>query len=499
MSASAGVNATIVGSPALSFYNDVTYIRVQNSLTGAVAYFRKAILNFQCDSGTSFLIGDQDNELHCLYADVARPSSSSLKNLMEVFQAWVEETEADNRESGPFVSDATTTLLDVKTLYNADPWRIDSRNTSATATYDAGLNGVVMNITTTGTSSAIRQTMPYATVLNNKTLYAVVAATLITNVAARNVVAKVGCFNDRSDIALLIWNLGNGIFFQHKSVEGLSLVLRSNYANAASPVDVTVPQASWNMDTLDGNGPSGKVLDPTAENTFVFEWAAFSGSVIKAGYLQDGRPIWCHAFRNVRMGCAALPMRWELAHIDTALASTDNDQATMIQGAGSVFLQGVHDPLSISRGFTGPTVYTVTAENSPLPVLTITPRTDQRGIEGSRVHVRRLCMANLDTGIARWALVLNYKGTDITSAVDVGNTSVPNSFVFVTQTGQQLTGGQRVIASGFLPPGVHIHDIKDDIGLKPFWSGSAQYVTLIVSYVRGPCTVAASMEWSEFE
>ena len=499
MSASAGVNASISGAPALSFHNDGIYIRVENANTQTSAYFLKANLAMHCDNATSFMLKNDKLTTHYLFADVVKPSASDAKSLLEIFQSWIEESDA-TREDGPFVSDTTTTVIEVKTFYDKDPMRIDELIASGgSTTFDAGRNSVAMAITTATSARAVRQTKAHARLSTNKMMYAIASGVLVSSVAARNVFARIGAFDQGSDQAA--GNrplLGNGLFFEWKSGEGLSLVLRSNITG--TQVDTIIPQASWNVDALDGTGASSKILDPTAEQTYVFEWSAIKGQVMRAGILQDGRPIFCHKFLNTRMGSASVPLRWEIGRVNTSLAIADNDAATMYQGAGSIMIQGNDDVPWQMFSATNTIVKAVTAANSPQPLLTL-------GLAlniscRARIELRRMNIINFDQGVAKWSLVLNQRndagtvlGPDVTTIVNPGN-----SFAMYNETANTYNGAGQVLASGYIGEGMHVIDLADkSYGISGTINGHGDILSLILTYVRGVVTATAAFDWIEYE
>lgn len=489
MSASAGINATIIGSPAISFYNDTSHIRVDNANTASTSFFPKAHLNLQCDSTTSFVLSSSDLKAHYLFADVARPAAPSPKLLLETLQSWIEQS-ATSLEAGPFASDYTTTLMEVKQLYNGVPQvsDIDMPGVdNGTTSYDAGMNATVMSISTSQTAYKQRQTKKYASVINNKTSFGLVSATLITNASARNVYTRAGVFDNVGDADAALG--GNGVFFQFASGQGLSVVLRSNITGAQ--VDTVVPQANWNADKLDGSGASSKILDPTEENTFVFEWSPLGGQVIKAGYVQDGRVVVCHQFANVRLGCAKLPLRWEMGRLNIALATTENDACSMVAGLGSIMLLGRNDAVGVTRAMASPVVRSVT-RSGPVSVIGLSVQYASR-----RAHVlpQRLFVTNLDSGYAKWTL----RRTATYGTL----TPVSNSYAFSVDNPTELsTSTGLVIANGFLGQGITTIDVGqyiDPISSRVNTWNSMDAWFLVVEYLRGVVTVTASIEWMEFE
>ena len=489
MSASAGINASIVGAPALRFYNDSTFIRAENASTGTVQYFIKSDVCFWSDAATAFTLECSSSRGQYLFADVVLPVAASVKALLETFQAWVEETDAD-RESGPFVSDETTTVLEVKTHYNGEWAYIENYVwSSATSLYDGAYNGVTMSVTTAQTSRALRATRKYASIIHNKLTYALVSSRLINSTSVRNTVTRAGVYDEDSDVLYAqLARIGNGLCFQWKSGEGLSLVRRSNYSG--TQVTEVVLQADWNLDKLDGTGASAKTVDPTVDTTYVFEWSSLGGMVVRAGALLDGSVTWCHKFTGVRFGCASVPIRWDIQHIDTTLATTENDAASMTQGAASVFVQGRYDGPTVSRGYSGAMVQTLTAGSSPVTVLTLRPL--NKFIHG-QLWIRRLSFANLDQGVAKWSMRMNSYGT--TNGTAIGVPGVGTAAAYSENAVASLAG--FVVASGFVQPGVSTFDV--DANIFGRYNGLADIAFVVLEYWRGACTVATCLEWIEGE
>jgi hypothetical protein len=490
MSATTGINESIIGAQALSFYNDSKFIRVENSKTGVTTYFNKVDLVFQSDADTTFFLKSNSLQTYFLWEDVARPMSANVKALLEIFQKWIEESESEQDKS-VLISDSTTTVLEVKTFYDKDYLRVAEMLVgAATTAHDEGQNAVEMSITD-NTARAVRQSKSYATIINNKVMYAVVGATLISDKAARNVVSRVGCFDDDNDITFAsALKSGNGIFFQYSSVDGLSLVLRSNITGAQ--VDTVVPQSQWDVDTLDGTGPTATVLDPAVENTFIFEWSALKGNVIRAGFMQDGYPVFCHKFMNVRMGCASIPLRWELGRLDPT--STDSDAASMTQAAASVMIQGNSDGPVITRSVTNNLIKPVTLSNSPQPIISLRLRPDTNR---AKLVPRRIRLLNLDPGVAKWSLVINPSVLTGFTFTNIGN----GSYGQFSESETTVSGGV-VLASGFFSDanGQQVIDLSDkSLQLCSDISGHPDVLTVVVHYLRGVVAVSAAVEWGEME
>lgn len=111
----------------------------------------------------------------------------------------------------------------------------------------------------------------------------------------------------------------DGIFF--RSNAGLSFVLRSS--TAGFPVDTVVAQASWNLDRLDGTGPSGITLDVTKTQILVIDFQWLGVGRVRVGFDIDGVIMYAHEFMNanttqttVYMKTPKLPVRYQARSTD---------------------------------------------------------------------------------------------------------------------------------------------------------------------------------------
>lgn len=107
----------------------------------------------------------------------------------------------------------------------------------------------------------------------------------------------------------------NGVLFSYKN-GGVRAILRSSVPGA--PVDEVIPQSSWNIDKLDGSGPSGIVLDPVGRQIAAPDLEWLSVGTVQVGFYIDRDFVPVHAFNYANtpgaayMTTADLPVRWEL-------------------------------------------------------------------------------------------------------------------------------------------------------------------------------------------
>jgi hypothetical protein len=119
----------------------------------------------------------------------------------------------------------------------------------------------------------------------------------------------------------------NGLFFGQDNGE-LFVLLRSKSSGA---VDDTrkVYQSDWNLDSMDGTGPRGHVLDVTKAQIFTIDFQWLAVGRVRFGLVLDGCLCYVHEFQNANivtrayMTSANLPVRYEIANT-AAVASASS-------------------------------------------------------------------------------------------------------------------------------------------------------------------------------
>ena len=139
------------------------------------------------------------------------------------------------------------TLFDSSHRYRDNGlWNTLATN-GGTAVFSANEGLVNLNVTSTSGSEIIRETAKVFSYQPGKSL--LVLNTFVMAPAQTGLRQRVGYYG-----------IDNGIYIQLRD-DILSFVERSSVTGAIT--ESIVPQAVWNVDTLDGNGPSGVTLDIT--------------------------------------------------------------------------------------------------------------------------------------------------------------------------------------------------------------------------------------------
>ena len=359
----------------------------------------------------------------------------------------------------------------------------------ATATHLPAQAAVRLRTTTASGDKVVRTTGRYFRYLPGKSQ--LVLLTTVLGAAAANVRKRVGYFDP-----------GNGIFFQLSGAT-LSVVRRSSVSG--SPVDTVVNQADWNLDRLDGTGPSGITLDPAKAQIFFIDLEWLGVGRVRAGVVVDGGIFYCHQFLNtnslttVYMTTATLPVRYEIENTGAATSAT-NDLAqicsTVVSEGGSIAEVSAR-VRSVANGVTPISVSTRRA------VLSIRPKLLFPASVVNRVTARLLDMTYHNTGNQSMYLELVRGGTlggspswtsvGTTSAVeyDVAGTTVTGGYVLWSgYVGSANTSGRINVPVSEL--------INSDTALHLSADGSVSNALSVVATSFGAAsTGSAALTWRE--
>lgn len=488
-------------------YNDGAYIRVTNDDNGVVINYVKASLIIQKDSDNTFFLKNDSIINYYNYVDVSTPISTSIDNLISQIKSWntsmssnlsvTSVTTFSDSMMDPFnrlkTSYPQDILLSLNTTFNSNGLHIDELSSNAMSTFDASKGVVSMNVMNSTGSRIVRQSKLYPYHVYGSTSTAIVNGVLTTNNTNSNIVSRIGVFDDSNDVngGNGQQPTGNGVFFQYDNKSNLRLVHRTNVGG--SQVDTFVPRASWNLDTLDGNGASGVTLNVTEPVNFLFEWnQANSVAVAKAGIYRNGVK-YCHAFSNAPLfGNASLPVRWEMFH-DSNLGSANS--ATMIQGNAVILSDSEFKGNKNAFAYDLGSNFKLLNASSNLALFSIRLSDTY---ERAQVNIDKLEIINISTGgVGKWQLILN--PSSLTGQVSFSNVA-STSFVEADASGLQADGG-TCVASGYIyDAGVtHVPLSQKEISLLCSITGQQDTLTLQATNINGTLNLSASMEWNEIQ
>lgn len=139
----------------------------------------------------------------------------------------------------------------------------------------------------------------------------------------------------------------DGVFVE-KDGSQLSVVIRRTLSSGNTQEE-QVTQANFNIDTMDGTGPSEINLDTTKLNLFRIDFAWHGVGRVRIGTLIGGSIIYFHQFDNSNvsalpfMGKADLPISYEIENVD------GTNSGEMKQFSNSIKIEGGESTRGFSR------------------------------------------------------------------------------------------------------------------------------------------------------
>jgi hypothetical protein len=287
---------------------------------------------------------------------------------------------------------------------------------------------VNLNVTSTAGSQVIRETAKVFSYQPGKSL--LVMNTFVMAPAQPELRQRVGYFGT-----------DNGIYIQLRD-DILSFVERSIVTGLVT--ESIVPQAVWNVDTLDGTGPSGVTLDITKAQILFMDIEWLGEGTVRLGFVIDGVFILCHRFNHANLitstyiTTASLPLRYEIANEGTATAATLKQVCSTVISEGGYELRGaqqaVGTPITTPKTFAvAGTYYPMVAirlKSTRLDAIVITTAVSLLGLGNGKNYAWRIVQSATTTG-----------GSWVSAGVD--------SSVEYNLTGASVTGG-RILAQGYV-------------------------------------------------
>ena len=320
------------------------------------------------------------------------------------------------------------TLFDSSHRYRDNGLWNTSTSSGGTAVFSANEGLVNLNVTGTTGSQVLRETTTVFSYQPGKSL--LVMNTFVMAPAQINLRQRVGYFGT-----------DNGIYVQLKN-STVSFVERSIVTGLVT--ETIVNQASWNADTLDGNGPSGVTLDITKAQILFMDIEWLGEGTVRVGFVIDGVFIVCHRFNHANLitstyiTTASLPLRYEITNEGSARASTLKQVCSSVISEGGYELRGAQQ--AIGTPINAPVSFAAAATYYPLIGLKLTA-TKLDAI----VILTAISILGLGNG-------KNYAWRIVQGGTITGGAWVPvgvDSAVEYNLTGTSVAGG-RILAQGYI-------------------------------------------------
>lgn len=385
---------------------------------------------------------------------------------------------------GRIRTSAPLTLFDSSHRYNDNGLWATSTANGGSATFDANAGLVNLAVTTTSGSEVIRETTKCFSYQPGKSL--LVMSTFTFAPAKTGLRQRVGYYGTNNGLYLELAN--NDLFFVERSYSTGSLV------------ETRVSKANWNIDPMDGTGPSNLTLDITKSQILWMDIEWLGLGTVRLGFIINGKFIHCHSFHhaNIITGTyittASLPLRYEIRNTAaTASSSTLKQVCSTVISEGGYELRGLQQ--AIGTNITAP--YTLTVAGTYYPIISL-----------------RLKSAYLDAIVILTAISIlgasanaNYNWRVMANNTTTGGTwtsAGANSAVEYNLTGTATTGG-RILAEGYFSSTnqstASIDILKEALFKfqleRDSLSNTPYELSLIVTASAATSNVHASMDWEE--
>lgn len=228
------------------------------------------------------------------------------------------------------------TLFDSKQIHDNSPYFYDDSEVSGSGTtsvWSKDTASTTMGVSASTAGRRIRQTFQRFNYQPGKSQLLFLTGTLGMTGGGAGITRCMGQYDDN-----------NGIFMMDD--EGVvKAVIRSNYTG--TPVDNKVAQADWNLDTFDGNGPSGITLNPTASQIVVIDYEWLGVGRVRIGFVYNGIPYYVHQFNHaniqsgVYMSTPNNPIRYEIENDGTGAASELEHICSSVISEGGIQKNGI--------------------------------------------------------------------------------------------------------------------------------------------------------------
>ena len=352
-----------------------------------------------------------------------------------------------------------------------------------TASFSANEGLVNLVVDTAANSEVIRETSMVFSYQPGKSLQTF--STFVMNTAKEGLRQRVGYFGAQ-----------NGIYLE---LDGSDLYFVRRSYNSGVAVDTRIHKNDWNMDSLDGAGPSGLTLDISKAHILFIDIEWLGVGSVRCGFVINGEFIHAHSFHHANsitstyMTTASLPLRYEIKNNSaTGSSSTLKQICSTVISEGGYELRGTQR--AVGTAITAPK--SLATAGTYYPVVSI--RLKSTALDAVVIPTA-VAVMGVATGIYSWRII---EGATVTT----GSWSDPgaDSSIEYTLAGTAVSGG-KILASGYLTSNTQdaptINIFRDALfkfqlrrnGL----AGTPVSLTLAVSASTNTEVVHGSMDWEE--
>ena len=341
-----------------------------------------------------------------------------------------------------------------------------------------------IGIGTTAGCSVIRETTKVFSYQPGKSLLTL--NTFVPNSPKENLRQRIGYFG-----------ADNGLYYE---IDGTTAYFVER--SLSTGTSTRVAQSDWNVDKLDGTGPSGITLDLTKSQILWMDIEWLGLGTVRIGFVINGQMIHCHSFHHANLiastyiTTAALPLRYEIANTGVTTSSS-----TLKQVCSTVISEGGYELRGLQQAVGTPITSPVglTTAGTFYPVLSIRLKSSPDRLDAIVILTALSIMGTGNGPLYNWQVRA--------SATTSGGTWVSagdDSAVEYKIDGGTVSGG-RILASGFFSSNNQSQASVDILKEALFkfqlerngLTGTPYELTLVIASDTSGADVFASLDWED--
>lgn len=376
------------------------------------------------------------------------------------------------------------TLFDSSHRYRDNNLWATSNTANTTVVFSQNEGLVNLNVDTTANSEIIRETTKVFSYQPGKSL--LIYTTFVFAPAQTNLRQRIGYYG-----------ANNGMYLEQTD-STINFVERSIVTGSLS--EIRVAQSDWNVDTMDGTGPSGKTLDLSKAQIMWMDVEWLGLGTVRIGFIIDGEFVLCHRFNHANLvqttyiTTASLPLRQEIKN--TGITSSNS---TMKQICSSVISEGGYELNGLQQAVSTPVNAPIDLTNANTYYNLISLRLKSDKLDAIAILTALSLLGHTNNAVYNWQVRA--------SATTTGGTwtSAGADSAIEYKLDSATVSGGRILASGFLQSttqsSVPVSILKEALfkfqlernGL----AGTSYELTLCCSTNTAGADIFAGIDWEE--
>lgn len=372
------------------------------------------------------------------------------------------------------------TIFDSKLLFDSLPLLWDDQELSGSGTasvHNAARAQQELSVAANTAGRRVRQTFMRFNYQPGKSQLVFLTGTLLSG-GGLGVTRRTGLYDDE-----------NGVYMEDS--EGIIYaVIRSSTTGVA--VESRVPYTAFNIDPLDGTGPSGLTIDPFQSQIVVFDIEWLGVGTVRIGFVIDGRIYYGHKFHHanltagVYMSTPNLPLRYEIINDGTGVASS------VAQICSTVISEGGATETGVPRSVITPVGVNVSSTGTTYLLLALRLKSSHIG---ATILLKSFSAILLTADDARVSVLWNPTIAGTVTYVSQSNSAVQAA----TGSGNanSVTGGTLLESAYFSNALALTQNLSSALRLGANLAGERDVVALCLTPLSSNVACHASLNWKE--